>query len=54
MTWMIKGFLGFEIFDFLIFWGGKIWQVVFGGLVLSRDYFGFYKKSKICGSTLAT
>ena len=28
MTGMIEGFLGFEVFDFRIFFGRKTWQVL--------------------------
>ena len=40
MTGMIEGFFGeFEIFASGIFLGRKIWQVFFGWLDLSRDFF---------------
>ena len=40
----MKDFLGFEIFDFRIFWGRKILaSIFFGKLDLSRDFFGYSK-----------
>ena len=36
-------FWGFEIFDSVFFLGKKIWQVFFGWLDLSRDFFGVLK-----------
>ena len=40
------GIFGFEIFDSGIFLGGKIWQVFFGWLDLSGDFFGYSKQSE--------
>ena len=39
-------FFGIEIFDSGIFLGGKIWQVFFGWLDLSRDFGGYSKQSE--------
>ena len=52
---MIKGFLGFEIFDSRTFLGRKICQLFFVCLDLSRDlssdFLGILNNMKICGST---
>ena len=37
---------GIEIFDSEIFLGEKIWQVFFGWLDLSRDFWGYSKQSE--------
>ena len=41
---------GIAIFDSGIFLRGKIWQVFFGWLDLSRDFGGMQNKLKILGS----
>ena len=44
---MIKGFFGFENFDYGIFGGKENWQVFFfGWLDLSRDFLGYSRQSK--------
>ena len=44
MTGMIKDFFEFKIFDSGIFLGKKIWQVSFGWLDFSRDFFRYSKQ----------
>ena len=39
---MMEGFLGFETFDFGIFWVGKFGKYFFVWLDLSRDIFIFF------------
>ena len=47
VTGMMGGFCGFESFDSGIFWGRRIWQVfLLGGLICSRDFFGYSKQSE--------
>ena len=48
VTGMIEGFLGFEIFDYWIFWGRKCGEYFFRWLNLSRDFLGIQNNRKIC------
>ena len=45
-TGTIEGLFWVEIFNSGIFSGWKIWQVFFGWLDLSRDFFGDSKQSE--------
>ena len=47
---MIEGVFECEIFCSRIFFGRKIWQLFFGWLDLSRDFFGHSKQSETRGS----
>ena len=46
VTEMIKDFFEFKSFDSGIFLGRKIWQVFFGWLDFSRDFFRYSKQSE--------
>ena len=53
VTGVIEGVFGFEIFNWGIFLGRKIWQLFLEWLVLDRDFWGYSKQSEDLWSSSA-